>query len=92
MRLGHGAAIAADQKDRRMGLALAEGLSIDQARERIGQEVEGVHTAQEVYRLSQREGVEMPISQQVYSVLYEGLDPLSAVHNLLDRRQKAEGL
>ena len=79
-------------RNRRMGLALAEGLSIDEARERIGQEVEGVHTAQEVYRLSQRQGVEMPISQQVYSVLYEGVDPASAVHNLLGRSQKAEGI
>jgi glycerol-3-phosphate dehydrogenase (NAD(P)+) len=79
-------------RNRRMGLALAEGLSIDAARARIGQEVEGVHTAQEVYRLSQQQGVEMPIAQQVYSVLYEGLDPVAAVHALLDRRQKPEGI
>ena len=79
-------------RNRRMGLALAEGLSIDEARKRIGQEVEGVHTAQEVYRLSQREGVEMPISEQVYGVLYDGLDPAEAVHNLLERSQKPEGL
>ncbi|MEJ2694687.1 MAG: NAD(P)-dependent glycerol-3-phosphate dehydrogenase, partial [Candidatus Thiodiazotropha sp.] len=57
-------------RNRRMGLALAEGLSIEQARQRIGQEVEGVHTTQEIYKLSQRMGVEMPISQQVYAVLY----------------------
>ena len=79
-------------RNRRMGLALAEGLSLDTARERIGQEVEGVHAAQEVCTLAQRQQVEMPISEQVYRVLYEGLDPKTAVHNLLDRRQKAEGL
>lgn len=79
-------------RNRRMGLALAEGLSIDQARQRIGQEVEGVHTTQEIHKLSQRLGVEMPISEQVYAVLYEQLDPESAVRNLLERSQKPEGL
>jgi glycerol-3-phosphate dehydrogenase (NAD(P)+) len=77
-------------RNRRMGLALAEGLSIEQARQRIGQEVEGVHTAREVYLLARKWQVEMPIAEQVYQVLYAGLEPLQAVHNLLDRRQKAE--
>jgi glycerol-3-phosphate dehydrogenase (NAD(P)+) len=79
-------------RNRRMGLALAEGLSQEEARRRIGQEVEGVHAAQEVFALSQRLGVEMPISEQVHRVLYEGLEPKQAVHNLLERSQKAEGL
>ena len=79
-------------RNRRMGLALAEGLTIDQARKRIGQEVEGVNTAREVFQLARKWQVEMPISEQVYRVLYEGLDPREAVHNLLDRRQKAETL
>ena len=79
-------------RNRRMGLALARGLSIEQARKEIGQEVEGIHTAQEVYQLSRKWEVEMPISEQVYRVLFEGLNPKEAVHNLLDRRQKAENL
>ena len=79
-------------RNRRMGLALAEGQTLETARAKIGQEVEGVHTAKEVYALAQRLQVEMPISEQVYRVLYEGLNPKTAVHNLLDRSQKAEGL
>jgi glycerol-3-phosphate dehydrogenase (NAD(P)+) len=79
-------------RNRRMGLALAEGLSIDQAKERIGQEVEGVNTAMEVFKLASRHEVEMPISEQVYRVLYEGLDPKVAVQLLLDRSQKPERL
>ncbi len=79
-------------RNRRMGLALAEGLSIAQARQRIGQEVEGVHTALEVYKLCARHGVEMPISEQVHAVLYEQLDPETAVRNLLERSQKPEAL
>jgi glycerol-3-phosphate dehydrogenase (NAD(P)+) len=79
-------------RNRRMGLALAEGLSIDEAKRRIGQEVEGVHTALEVYKLSRRHGVEMPISEQVHGVLYDALAPETAVRNLLERSQKPEGL
>lgn len=79
-------------RNRRLGLALAEGLTIDQARKRIGQEVEGISTAQEVFKLATRTGVEMPISEQVYAVLYEQADPGSAVGILLERSQKPEGL
>jgi glycerol-3-phosphate dehydrogenase (NAD(P)+) len=79
-------------RNRRMGLALAKGLRIEQALQEIGQEVEGINTAREVYLLADKWRVEMPISEQVYRVLYEGLDPREAVHNLLDRRQKAETL
>jgi glycerol-3-phosphate dehydrogenase (NAD(P)+) len=77
-------------RNRRMGLALARGLSVAQARREIGQEVEGVQTAQEVWLKASELGVEMPISEQTYRVLYEGLSPREAVHALLERRQKAE--
>ena len=79
-------------RNRRMGLALAKGLTIAQARTEIGQEVEGVHTAQEVHQLALRHAVDMPISDQVYRVLYEGLDSREAVHNLLERSLKPETL
>jgi len=77
-------------RNRRMGLALARGLSVAEARAEIGQEVEGVATAREVYRKSRELGVEMPITEQTYRVLYEGLAPLTAVQALLGRRQRAE--
>ncbi|MET0067185.1 MAG: NAD(P)H-dependent glycerol-3-phosphate dehydrogenase [Candidatus Thiodiazotropha sp.] len=79
-------------RNRRMGLALAEGLSLEAGLARIGQEVEGVHAAQEIHALAKRQGVEMPISEQVYEVLYTGLEPETAVRNLLERSQKAEGI
>jgi glycerol-3-phosphate dehydrogenase (NAD(P)+) len=77
-------------RNRRMGLALARGLSIEQARAEIGQEVEGVQTTREVWFKARELGVEMPISEQTYRVLYEGLAPRDAVHALLERRQKSE--
>ncbi|MEA3278164.1 MAG: NAD(P)H-dependent glycerol-3-phosphate dehydrogenase [Pseudomonadota bacterium] len=77
-------------RNRRMGLALARGLSVDGARAEIGQEVEGVITAASVYRVAQQLEVEMPISEQVYGVLYEGLTPEQATRLLLERSSKAE--
>ena len=77
-------------RNRRMGLALAAGQSIEAARKDIGQEVEGVGTAREVFHLSQRLRVEMPITEQTYLVLHEGLSPKTAVRRLLERTPKAE--
>lgn len=77
-------------RNRRMGLALSKGVSINKAKADIGQEVEGLQTTKEVHLLATRLGVEMPISEQVHAVLYEGLDPKTAVINLLERSQRAE--
>jgi glycerol-3-phosphate dehydrogenase (NAD(P)+) len=72
-------------RNRRMGLALARGDSVESAQAAIGQVVEGVATAREVARLAGRFGVEMPICQQVYRVLHEGVAPREAVRALLAR-------
>ncbi len=77
-------------RNRRMGLALARGLSMEAARTEIGQEVEGVITARAVHAMARGLGVEMPISEQVYGVLYEGVTPAQATAALLERSSKAE--
>ncbi len=77
-------------RNRRMGLALAHGLTIDQAKAEIGQEVEGVGTTLEIHNKAQQLAVEMPITEQIYQVLYQGLDPRKAVEALLCRENKPE--
>lgn len=77
-------------RNRRMGLALGQGNSVEKALASIDQVVEGVQTAIEVYGLAQRQGVDMPITEQVYNVLYKGHSPREAVYDLLHREQKAE--
>ncbi|MCP4042413.1 MAG: NAD(P)-dependent glycerol-3-phosphate dehydrogenase, partial [Gammaproteobacteria bacterium] len=72
-------------RNRRMGLALAKGKSQEDARDEIGQVVEGVTATREVACLAERLGVDMPISRQVFNVLYEGLAPRDAVQALLSR-------
>lgn len=77
-------------RNRRMGLCLARGMTVDDAKREIGQEVEGVVTAGSVRLLAHRLGVEMPIGEQVYRVLYDGVSPLQATAALLERNPKAE--
>lgn len=77
-------------RNRRLGLALGRGKPLQLALREIGQVVEGFNTAREVVQLARRYRVELPISEQVYRVLHEGLAPLDAVHNLLSRHIRSE--
>jgi glycerol-3-phosphate dehydrogenase (NAD(P)+) len=77
-------------RNRRFGLALGLGKDRKEAMAEIGQEIEGVFAAKETYLLAQKHNIDMPITEQTYKVLYEGLTPLAAVQNLLAREQKSE--
>lgn len=77
-------------RNRRFGIALGKGVEIKQAEKDIGQVVEGYRNAKEVYVLSQRMKVEMPICEQIYQVLYEGKDPKAAALALISRSPKQE--
>jgi glycerol-3-phosphate dehydrogenase (NAD(P)+) len=77
-------------RNRRFGLALGKGESVDDAIASIGQVVEGFRNTKEVYLLAQRAGVEMPITEQIYKVLYENKDMKAAAMALLGREQKSE--
>ena len=77
-------------RNRRFGLALGQGLSQESAIKEINQSVEGISAARETYILAKKNHVEMPISEQVYNVLFNDLNPKQAVQNLLAREQKSE--
>lgn len=77
-------------RNRRMGLGLASGKSREQVAKDIGQVVEGVYAAEAVHVLAQRLKVEMPICEQLYRILYQGLDPRAAVETLMSRALKHE--
>jgi glycerol-3-phosphate dehydrogenase (NAD(P)+) len=77
-------------RNRRLGLALAEGRSAEDALKAIGQEVEGVVTVRAVHRMAREHQIEMPISEQVHAVLYEGQTPDAATRRLLERAGKSE--
>lgn len=77
-------------RNRRMGLALAGGASVEEAQEEIQQVVEGVLAARAVKEVANKLGVEMPICEQVYRILHEGASPRKAVETLMARRLKSE--
>lgn len=77
-------------RNRRMGLGLASGKSVQQVAKDIGQVVEGVYAAEAVHVLAERLKVEMPISQQLYRILHQGQDPRAAVEALMKRALKSE--
>ena len=77
-------------RNRRLGLLLAKGLSIKEAKKEIGQEIEGLNTAREVSILAKKNHVEMPISEQVNNVINSECTAKEAVSNLVSRRQNLE--
>lgn len=77
-------------RNRRFGLALGQGKSWQQAVDEIQQVVEGAQAAKEVYALAQQLKIDMPITEQVYQVLYQQLDPSQAVRALLERDPTSE--
>ena len=77
-------------RNRRLGLALGRGQSIDDAVREIGQVVESIQTADEVMRQAERHDIELPISRAVQQVLHGELTPVEGLQQLLARDQKAE--
>ena len=77
-------------RNRRFGLALAAGTTTADAEREIGQVIEGVPAALAVRQVARRVGVAMPICEQVYRVVHEGLSPTDCVRELMNREVKAE--
>lgn len=77
-------------RNRRFGLALGQGMSVDAAIDSIGQVVEGYRNTDEVHILANKQGIEMPICEQLYAVLYEGKSAKEAALALLGREQTNE--
>ena len=77
-------------RNRRVGLGLGAGKSLEQILNNIGQEAEGVITTKTVHMLAKKLHIEMPITDTVYRVLYENLSPKEGVRQLLARELKSE--
>jgi glycerol-3-phosphate dehydrogenase (NAD(P)+) len=77
-------------RNRRFGLALASGKSVDDALKEIGQVVEGYSAARAVHRVAVREKVDMPIVRGIYRVLYENEPAKDVVKDLMTRPIRPE--
>lgn len=74
------------------GRLIAEGLTPEDAKEKIGMVVEGVYTCVSALQLGEKANIPVPITEAIYSILYHGLNPRDAVKSLLQRAIKEEHL
>ena len=77
-------------RNRRAGILLGQGRSVEEAMQEVGAVVEGYYCARSAYELCQKQGVEMPIVEAAYGVLYRGWNARDTVNQLLMRRKKQE--
>ena len=79
-------------RNRRVGIGLARGTTLEATLGQLGHVAEGVTSAGEVLALAESVGVEMPITRAICAVLYGGVPPSDALESLLNRDPKAETL
>jgi glycerol-3-phosphate dehydrogenase (NAD(P)+) len=77
-------------RNRYVGLELARGRKLAAVLAEMRMVAEGVRTAKSAHLLAVREGVEMPITREVYSALHEDKPPVDAVESLLSRAPRPE--
>jgi len=77
-------------RNRTAGELLGQGVSLDEVLDRVHGIVEGVPTTQSVVQLAEQHKVEMPLTAAVYKILFEGLAPADAIHQLMTRQPKEE--
>src|SRR6266850_7140394 len=78
-------------RNRRVGVELARGKSLDEVLKGLGHVAEGVTSAKEVAALAKKKNVDMPVTEAVNAVLEGQLKPAAAVERLLSRDLKREG-
>ncbi len=77
-------------RNRRFGLALGKGQSVDDAKGGIDQVIEGMVACEIVYRLAQAQSLSLPIIEQVYAICYESRSPQDALAQLMSREPGSE--
>ncbi len=77
-------------RNRRAGILIGQGYSLTDATNKVGMVVEGVKTTKAAYHISQNLNIEMPITNEIYSILYLGADVKSSSAKLMGREKKYE--
>jgi glycerol-3-phosphate dehydrogenase (NAD(P)+) len=77
-------------RNRRLGELIGKGMSAEEASKTMNSVVEGVATTESVVALAKRYQVQMPITEAVYQVIFEGKSPRQAIHELMVREPKGE--
>lgn len=77
-------------RNRRVGIALGQGKTLDEILSEMGMVAEGVKNTLSAYRLAEREGVDMPLVSMMHAILYQGMAVRDAVEALMGRALRAE--
>jgi glycerol-3-phosphate dehydrogenase (NAD(P)+) len=77
-------------RNRSLGVALGRGKKLQEILSETREVAEGVKTSKSAKELAERHGIEMPITSEMYRVLYEGVSPRDALQRLMTRSLKAE--
>ncbi len=77
-------------RNRKAGMLIGQGKTIEETRQEVGMVIESIDNIDVAYKLKNMYGIEMPIVEAVYNVLYNGLKPKKAVKDLMTRDKKFE--
>lgn len=77
-------------RNRRAGILIGQGLTAEEAADRVGMVVEGINATKAAYQLAKKMKIEMPIVEQLYGILCGGRDIREALRNLMGRPQRHE--
>ena len=77
-------------RNRRAGILIGQGKNPQEAMKEVGAVVEGYYAARSAWELGQRQGIDMPITEAAYKVLYEGMPVREAFSTLLQRQRRTE--
>ena len=77
-------------RNRKAGILIGQGKTLEETKKEVGQTIECIDNIEVAYNLAKLHGIEMPILECVYKVLYEGLEPQDALIKLMTRNKKAE--
>ena len=77
-------------RNRKAGMLIGEGKTIEETRKEVGMTIESIDNIEVAYKLGKMYGIDMPIVNSVYDVLYNGLQPREGVKKLMMRNKKFE--
>ena len=73
-------------RNREFGVKIGEGLSFEAAKKDINMTVEGIFATKIIYKISKKEKINMPIVNEVYSILFNNKNPKIAINDLMKRK------
>ena len=82
--------MSSQSRNRKVGVLLGQGLSLEKILNELGMVAEGVYTAVAAVQMAKKYSIDMPVAQAVYSVLYEGGSAADEAKKLMRREPKTE--